>query len=363
MVDLFIIAGEASGDQLGEGLLQALKPSNLKIMGIGGPKMRAVGMETVFPMENLQVMGFVDVLFALPHLISCFNQTVNTILKVQPKVVLTIDYPGFNLRLAKKLRKKGFKGKICHYVCPSVWAWGKKRIGLMAENLDLLLSILPFEKQLFEKTKLCVEYIGHPLVQKIPPQENPNTQLIAFFPGSRTKEIERNFPYFIRLASTLKADFPGYRFVVSVSQEKYRPLLKKMAPDLDLITPAQMKKLKPFLAVAKSGTITLELALQEIPTVVTYAISPLDAFIAKHIFRISLPYYALPNLIAGKTIFPELIGPDLTDKKLLNEVKNLMINQDVWDRSKAACKSLRDLLGRENANTRSAQLILSLING
>ncbi len=257
MVDLFIIAGEASGDQLGEGLLQALKPSNLKVMGIGGPKMRAVGMESLFPMENLQVMGFIDVLFALPHLINCFNKTVDAILKAQPKVVLTIDYPGFNLRLAKKLRKKGFKGKICHYVCPSVWAWGKKRIGLMAENLDLLLSILPFEKQLFEKTKLRVEYIGHPLAEKISPQENPDTHLIAFFPGSRTKEIERNFPYFIRLAITLKRDFPDYRYVVSVSQEKYRPLLKKMAPDLDLATPAEMKKLKPFLAVAKSGTITL----------------------------------------------------------------------------------------------------------
>ncbi len=363
MVDLFIIAGEASGDQLGEGLLQALKPSHLKVMGIGGPKMRAVGMETIFPMENLQVMGFVDVLFALPHLISCFNLAVDAILKAQPKVVLTIDYPGFNLRLARKLRKKGFKGKICHYVCPSVWAWGKKRIGLMAENLDLLLSILPFEKQLFEKTKLRVEYIGHPLAQKIPPQENPDTHLIAFFPGSRTKEIERNFPYFIRLINTLKRDFPSYNYVISVSQEKYRPLLKKMAPNLDLRTPAEMKKLKPFLAVAKSGTITLELALQEIPTIVTYAVSPLDVFIAKHIFRISLPYYALPNLIANKTIFPELIGPDLTDERLLKEVKNLMINQDIWDRSKAECKSLRALLGKENANTRSAQLILSLING
>jgi lipid-A-disaccharide synthase len=361
MIDLFLIAGEASGDQLGEGLLQALKPSSLKVMGIGGPKMRAVGMESVFPMENLQVMGFVDVLFALPHLISCFNKTVDAILKAQPKVVLTIDYPGFNLRLAKALRKKGFKGKICHYVCPSVWAWGKKRIGLMAENLDLLLSILPFEKQLFEKTKLRVEYIGHPLAEKILPQENPDTHLIAFFPGSRTKEIERNFPYFIRLATWLKRDFPDYRYAFSVSQEKYRPLLKKMAPGLGLATPAEMKKLKPFLAVAKSGTITLELALQEIPTIVTYAISPLDVFIAKYIFRISLPYYALPNLIAGKTIFPELIGPDLTDERLLKEVKNLMINQDVWDRTKAECKSLRALIGKENANIRAAQLILSLL--
>jgi lipid-A-disaccharide synthase len=233
----------------------------------------------------------------------------------------------------------------------------------MADNLDLLLSVLPFEKQLFEKTNLRVEYIGHPLVQKIPSQSTPDGHLIAFFPGSRTKEIERNFPYFIRLINTLKQDYPGYRYVVSVSQEKYRPLLKKMAPELDLVTPAEMKKLRPFLAVAKSGTITLELALQEIPTIVTYAISPLDVFLAKHIFKISLPYYALPNLIANKSLFPELIGPALTDEGLLKEVKNLMINQDVWNRSQAECRSLRDLLGRENADIRSAQLILSLIKG
>lgn len=357
MVDLFIVAGEASGDQLGEDLLQALKPSQLKIMGIGGSKMRAAGMETIFPMENLQVMGFIDVLFALPHLIRYFNKTVDAILKTRPKAVVTIDYPGFNLRLARTLRKKGFKGKICHYVCPSVWAWGKKRIGLMAKNLDLLLSILPFEQPLFAKTNLTVEYVGHPLVQKISVQENPDLQLIAFFPGSRTKEIERNFPYFIRLIKSLKRNSP-YRYVVSVSQEKYRPLLKKMAPDLTLATPAEMKNLKPFLAVAKSGTITLELALQGIPTVVTYAISPLDVFLAKHLFKISLPYYALPNLISNKPIFPELIGPSLTDEKLLQEVKNLINSSD---RTQSECHSLRTILGKENGNTRAAQLILTLI--
>jgi len=361
MVDLFIIAGEASGDQLGEGLLQALHSSHLTVMGIGGPKMRAAGMATLFPMEDLQVMGFIDVLFALPNLIKAYNKAVDAVLKTRPKVVLTIDYPGFNLRLARTLRKKGFKGKICHFVCPSVWAWGKKRIGLMAENLDLLLSILPFEKQLFEKTKLRVEYIGHPLVQKMVPQEAPDPHVIAFFPGSRTQEIERNFPYFIRLAKRLKRDFPGCRSIVSVSQEKHRPLLKKMAPDLELATPAEMKKFKPFLAVAKSGTITLELALQEIPTVVVYAISPLDTFLAQHLFRISLPFYALPNLIANKAIFPELIGPSLTDESLLKEVKNLIINQDIWNRCRAQCRALRATLGKENANTRAAQLILSLI--
>jgi lipid-A-disaccharide synthase len=153
----------------------------------------------------------------------------------------------------------------------------------------------------------------------------------------------------------------GYDYAISVSQEKYRPLLEKLAPGLALLTPAEMKKRHPFLAIAKSGTITLELALAEVPTVVTYAISPLDVFLAKYIFKVSLPFYALPNLIAGKMIFPELIGPDLTDERLLKEVKNLILNQDVWDRCRAQCSSLRALLGAENANTKSAQLILSLI--
>lgn len=363
MTDLFIVAGEASGDQLGEGLLQALHEQHpkLKVLGIGGPKMRAAGMEIIFPMEQLQVMGFIDVLFSLPHLIRCFYKTVNAILEAQPKVVVTIDYPGFNLRLARVLRKKGFQGKICHYVCPSVWAWGKKRIPLMAENLDLLLSILPFEKELFAATQLRVEYIGHPLIQKIAPQETPDPQLIAFFPGSRKKEIERNLPFFLRLIQTLQRDFPNYRCLISVAQEKYRPLFQNLP--VELATPAELKQLKPFLAVAKSGTITLELALQEIPTVVTYAISPLDVFLAKYIFRISLPYYALPNLIAGKAIFPELIGPALTDENLLDKVKNLMINQDVWNPCRAECHQLRTLLGSENANIRSAQLILTLLKG
>ena len=140
---IFIVAGEASGDQLGEELLKELYRLNpdLKVKGVGGPKMRAVGMETVYPMEELQVMGFIDVLFALPHLWKCFRKTVKAILQENPQVVVTIDYPGFNLRLAKTLRKKGFKGKICHYVCPSVWAWGKKRIDLIFTLLRTLVIV------------------------------------------------------------------------------------------------------------------------------------------------------------------------------------------------------------------------------
>ncbi len=363
MIDIFIIAGETSGDNLGGELLQALYLQNpkLRIAGIGGPRMRAAGIDLFFPMEELQVMGFMDVFLALPRLISRFQKTVRAILQANPPVVVTIDYPGFNLRLARALKKKGFKGKICHYICPSVWAWGKSRIALMEKNLDLLLSVLPFEKSYF--SHLRVEYIGHPLVDQITASSNHDPQLIAFFPGSRSHEIEKNFPYFLQLIQKLQLEFP-HRCVVSLSQEKYRPRLLDMMQSakiqLPLLLPEELKKIKPALAIAKSGTISLELALQEIPTVITYAISSFDTFVARYIFRISLPYYALPNLIADKEIFPELIGPSLTLETLYREVKNLIINPEAREKIIQDCHSLRSLLSSENASPKAAQLILSL---
>ena len=168
-IDLFIFAGEKSADVHGERFFRALKADlpQLKVTGVGGPKMRSCGITSIHEMEQFQVMGFVDVFLALPSLIAKFYTVARAIERLKPKVVVTIDYPGFNLRLHRHLRKKGFKGKICHYICPSVWAWGKKRIPMMVENLDLLLSILPFEKQIFSHTSLPVVYVGNPLVQKI----------------------------------------------------------------------------------------------------------------------------------------------------------------------------------------------------
>jgi lipid-A-disaccharide synthase len=345
---IFIIAGESSGDRLGADLMRHL-PSDVAVMGVGGPKMRAVGMSTLFPMEELQVMGFVDVVFALPRLIGKFRTVLKAILEQNPPVVVTIDYPGFNLRLAKALRKKGFKGKICHYICPSVWAWGKSRIQLMEAHLDLLLSVLPFEKNYF--SKLTVEYIGHPL-SHIQPREGKPQNLIALFPGSRSHEIKKNLPYLM----FVKEAFPQYDFVLSLSQEKYRPLLQ--SANIPLVSPTDLQALHPLLAIAKSGTITLELALAQIPTVVVYAISKLDTFLARCIFKIDLPYYALPNLIAQKEVFPELFGPALTPETLVKTVKQLLDNREP---TLEACRDLKKLLDTKNSSCKAAELILSLI--
>jgi len=365
--DIFIFAGEASGDLHGEKLLQALyeKDPQLKVMGVGGPKMRAVGMECILPMEKFQVMGFVDVFLALPRLIRQFYEVRRSILEANPKMVVTIDYPGFNLRMAASLRKKGFKGKICHYICPSVWAWGKNRIDIMADNLDLLLTILPFEKQYFAHTPLNVQYVGHPLSQRI---SSPNTRqagrLVAIFPGSRTKEIERNLPIHLKVAKTILNEYPDLTFGISVSDARFLPLIEKMVEQagikVELFSSERKETLMKtaFLAIAKSGTVTLELALYGVPTVVTYAISSFDVFLAKYIFRIHLPYYCLVNIIASREVFPELIGPALTETSLYLHIKKLIGDPDAC---LEGCREVRRLLGNVPTNDRATELLLSLI--
>lgn len=365
--DIFIFVGEASGDLHGEKLLQALYKKNpaLRVMGVGGPKMRAVGMECILPMERFQVMGFVDVFLALPRLIRQFYEVRRSILKANPKVVVTIDYPGFNLRMAISLRKKGFKGKICHYICPSIWAWGKNRIDVMADNLDLLLTILPFEKQYFAHTSLNVQYVGHPLIQRIASSvAQSSTRLIAIFPGSRTKEIERNLPLHLRVAKTILNEYPDLTFGISVSDNRFLPLIEKIIKQaeikVELFSSERKEALMKtaFLAIAKSGTITLELALYGIPAVVTYAISSFDVFLAKYIFRIRLPYYCLVNIIASREVFPELIGPLLTETSLYNHTKKLIADPGAC---LEGCKEVRRLLGNIPTNDRAAELILSLV--
>lgn len=370
--DLFIFAGELSGDLHGAKLLEALYEKNphLKILGVGGPLMRAVGMECILPMEKFEVMGLVDVFLALPRLIRQFYQVRNAILKTNPKVVVTIDYPGFNLRLALKLRKKKFKGKLCHYICPSVWAWKKKRVELMTDNLDLLLTILPFEKQYFAHTTLDVQYVGHPLTQQIfPLLPPPKDRFIAIFPGSREKEIKRNLPLYFQVATTLLKEFPDLKFGMSVAHPKFLPLIEKIkqdfkiGKDIELFSSENKEDLmkKTFLAMAKSGTVTLELALHEIPTIVTYAISPLDVFLAKYIFRIRLPFYCLANIIASQEIFPELIGPTLTEARLHLLIKKFITDSERRESCIQRCKEVRHLLGNFFASKRAAELILSLV--
>lgn len=378
--DLFIFAGEKSGDLHGEKLLEALfkhRP-NLKVMGVGGPLMRGQPMECILPMEEFQVMGFIDVLCALPKLRRHFYFVAETILKLNPSVVVTIDYPGFNLRLAKLLRKRGFKGKLVHYICPSVWAHGKQRIDLMVKTLDLLLCILPFEPQIFEGTGLKASFVGHPLVERLkehvykplPLSLSSERKIISLFPGSRKKEIERNLPLMLQACLAEKAKGMDFQIALSISEERFRPLIEgiveKMGVDQAdiLFVPSafsyELMKAS-HLAIAKSGTVTLELALHGVPTVVVYAVSFLDKMIAYHLLRIRLPFYCLVNIIAGEVVYPELIGPYFTLPRLMEKVEALL-RESERKRVRELCYTLAQRLQSKYPDQEAAADILAYLS-
>ena len=375
--DLFVFAGEKSADLHGEKLLLALRSQNpdLKIFGVGGPKMRSAGMDCILPMEDFQVMGFIDVFCALPKLYRQFYLVADEIQRLNPKAVITIDYPGFNLRMAKHLRKKAFKGKLVHFICPSVWAWGKKRIPLMAQNLDLLLSILPFEKQIFADTPLRVAYLGHPLSERMKTYVYKkltfpsDKKIIALFPGSRKKEIERNLRLQLDVCSALLKKHPDFHIALSVSDEKFRPLIMEILKEkgwnntqISLVPPDSSYELMKasHLAIAKSGTVTLELALHRVPTVVVYGVSFLDQIIAYDILRIRLPFYCLVNIIAQKEVFPELIGPNFTFDQVKEKAEELL-KQPSRLKIQNACDAIIEQLGGKETSKEAAVEILKLI--
>lgn len=375
--DLFIFAGEVSGDLHGEKLMRELYALNpkLKVRGVGGPRMRALGMESVLKMEDFEVMGFIDILSALPKLYKQFKLIKKDILSHPPKGVVTIDYPGFNLRLARALAKKGSSAKRIHYICPTVWAWGKRRIPKMEHSLDSLLTILPFEPELFSKRRLDATYVGHPLISRI--QSHPynrkwndtygigsEQQILSIFPGSREKELQRNFPLQIEVARQIQKDHPDLLIAVSCSNEAFIPKIKKEGQDLIIIRPEHTYELMraSHLAIATSGTVTLELALHQIPTVVTFAINPLDVFLAQKVFRINLPHYALPNILFKGELFPELFGPQFTQDALFRKASDFMFSEYKRTECIEACKRLKAQLGNQDASKQVARAIIDQIS-
>ena len=315
--------------------------------------MRNTPIQPFFHMENLQVMGFTDVLLALPKIAKYFFAIRHRILTLNPKAVVCIDYPDFNLRLEKSLRKKGYQGKLIHYICPTVWAWRKKRIPQMAKTLDLLLTIFPFEKKYFASTNLKVQYVGHPITG-CKTALHEEERLLALFPGSREAEIRRNLPIQLSAAKKLQKLDPQMKIGVSIAHPAFEPLISPFAtpyPNHELIHKARA-------AIATSGTMTLELALHNIPTVVNFAIGPLDCFIAKKIFQINLPFYCIVNIILSREVFPELFGPSLTEKSLESKICELWFDENARRAVIEGCKTLKTALGNRNASKEAAIAIL-----
>jgi lipid-A-disaccharide synthase len=372
---LFLFAGEPSGDLHGSHLLKNLYQQipQLSVDGVGGPLMRSEKMDCILPMEEFCVMGFTDVFKKLPALWRHFHLIKKHILTSKPDGVILVDYPGFNLRLGKALRKAGYRGKMIQYVSPTVWAHGKHRADALAASFDLLMTIYPFEEVHYSHTSLKVKYIGNPIQEYLKsydyaqdwrqksgiPAKEP---LIALFPGSRAKEIQRHLPSMLQTASLLK---DAVRFAVSAEEDDaLRSLCKGygliLGKDIFCVPREYRYDLMQasISAIAKSGTVTLELALHSCPTVVIYHLTSLNRFLAKYFLKLKLPHYCIVNILAGKEVFPELIEQGFTPKAIAEKLKGMMFERkEILEECEKISQALQSFKASEQAAAAIKELL------
>ena len=381
--DIFIFAGEASGDLYGAKLIEQLRKEipQAEFFGVGGPKMRLAGLELLYPMERFRVMGFSDVLKALPMLIRSMLHLKKVIMQRRPQLCLFIDQPDFGIRLAKKLRAAQFAGKIVQFVAPSVWAYKKKRADVCAKNFDLLLTLFSFEPAHFAHTPLKTVWAGHPLVEAIENGQNtPHKEaIVSIFPGSRPAEILRNLPNQLEAACLFCQDENNaqnhFEIAISVASSAFLPEIQAVINKMRRKTRYDGKvQLVPFderyslmqkssFALAKSGTVTLELALHQVPTIVTYTLTRLNRFIAKNILKLDLPFYCIVNILKQKEVFVELIKAKTEAKDILEALLSLHIDEPRKMACKKECKELFSLLQGEKKPIHTAcDAILTTIN-
>jgi lipid-A-disaccharide synthase len=362
-VKIYVIAGEASGDLHGANLVRALRTlrPDVQVRAWGGDRMAAAGAEVVKHYRDLAFMGFVEVLANLRTIMGNMAFCKRDIRHFDPDAVVFVDYPGFNLRMARWLRKERDAGrsraKAMYYIAPQVWAWHGKRVHAMRRDLDLVIPILPFEKAFFEKHNVHTEYVGHPLLDAIGPMPDvlADDRTITLLPGSRKQEVWRILPIMLSVVPY----FPDYQFVIAASEALplaiYEDFAKKM-PRVRVVQGDTYEVLKKSCAaLVKSGTSTLETALLGVPQVVCYTGNRISYEIAKRV--VNIKYISLVNLIADKPVVEELIQHRFHTEEAVRALNDIL-QPDRAAQLRQEYRQVRQLLGETGASERAAVLIL-----
>ena len=373
---IVLVAGELSGDLLGEGVVRLLKARypNAIIEGIAGAKMAAAGCKSLYPMDTLSVMGLAEVLKHLPQILKLRKKLLTYLKQNKPDIYIGIDAPDFNLGIEKKLKSQGVK--TAHYVSPSVWAWREGRIKKIKKATDVVFAILPFEVGFYQKHQHKAVFVGHPLANKIPLEEQREEvrqllgvscedKLVALLPGSRVQEVERNLPVFLKALEILRKSGKAFNTILPVAKPALKPILDQCIRQLDQLNITltdgrshQVLKACDFALVA-SGTATLETMLYKKPMVVGYRVSAFTAMIVKRLLKIK--YVSLPNIIAGDAVIPEHIQENFTPE---NCAKSLSVYfDDAQEVAKLKSKFImmhRDL--QQNTDQQVVEEITKLLN-
>jgi lipid-A-disaccharide synthase len=371
----YIIAGEASGDLHGSNLIKELRRADADaiIRCWGGDKMREAGGQLVKHYRDLAFMGFTEVVKNLGTILQNFKFCKEDVLQFKPDALILIDYPGFNLRMAKWAKKQGLK--VIYYISPQVWAWKENRVRSMKENIDKMITIIPFEKNYFkDKWNWEVEYVGHPLAEVVAGYELrltgygssftidfPSSNIVALLPGSRKQEISKKLPIMLEVSKF----FPHHQFIVaeapSVEDSFYKEFTKPYSNVSAVKNQTYQLLMHARAALVTSGTATLETALFGVPEVVCYKGSAISYQIAKRVIKVK--YISLVNLIMDKPVVKELIQKDLTVENLNHELHELLTNKERITAIKKDYDELKKILSDGgNASARAAKSIIAFLS-
>jgi len=372
---IILVAGEASGDMHAAHLVDALKKIDplLTFSGLGGRHMQASGVTLYKDMTRLAVVGFVEVLRHYREIKQSFELIRKKVLEIKPRAVILVDYPGFNLRLAKELKKKNIK--VIYYISPQVWAWKEERVKQIKEHVDEMLVLFPFEADFYARFGVKVHFVGHPLVDAVKTTQSkknfqnaagirPHYPTVGLLPGSRQGEIENLLPVMLEAAALMKKEFPNLQFVLikapTIPEALLREYLSKSPLDIAIIEEHIYDGINICdVCMVASGTATLETAILKKPMVVVYKTSFLTWVLAK--LFVKIPDIGLVNIVAGRRIVPECVQFEATGRAIARELINIMTNELQIAEIKSGLQKVKESLGESGSSRRAAEEILKVI--
>ena len=372
---ILIVAGEASGDLHASNLIKELKKinPNPEIFGIGGDRMRQAGVELIFHIDRLSFMGFAEVIKNLKLVRKVFKTMKDVLDNRRPDLVILVDYPGFNLKFAQRVKEKGIR--VAYYISPQIWAWGGKRLDKIKKLVDKMIVIFPFEKDIYKNAGVDVEFVGHPLLEVVRPhltEEEFKRRfdikekeiLIGLLPGSRWQEVSKILPIMLDSVLILKSSIRNLKVALglapTIEKEKIQALLNQTKVEVTIIEGLTYDLMKySHLLLVTSGTATLESAILGTPLIVLYKTSFLTYSLARSLVKI--PHIALVNVVAGKKIVPEFVQYHAKPQLIALEANEILENRERYEIVKEELNKVKEKLGEPQASKKAAEIINEML--